>query len=206
MLQIKPLQKIPSKHFSEALKIYTQAFPPNEIIPTETLAKELQNKPERIWIAEFNNQIIAMALIYPFKTCNLTLLGYLATDPNFRSQGIGTQLLNTLTTHYPHLLLEVEHPNYGTNQQQRQRRINYYRRCGAKQLKNVQYILPPLSGDTPTEMLFFILPPPPENTLTGSQIKAVIKELYIDLYNQPKNHPLLSQLLNQNLPETIELI
>ncbi|HEY9810661.1 MAG TPA: GNAT family N-acetyltransferase [Halomicronema sp.] len=206
MLQIKPLEKIPSKQFTEALKIYTQSFPPNELISPEILTTELQNKPDRIWIAEIDNQIIGMALIYPFKTCNLTLLGYLATDPNFRSQGIGTQLLNTLTSHYSHLLLEVEHPNYGTNQQQRQRRLNYYRRCGAKQLKNVQYILPALAGNTPTEMLLLILPPPAEKTLTGTLTKSLIKELYIDLYNQPENHPLLNQLLHQNLPETIEFI
>lgn len=206
MLEFKTLASVSSGEFQEVLKIYTEAFPAKERIPTEILIQKLQNNSVQMWMAIFHGSVIAMALVYPFKSCDLTLLAYFATDKNFRGQGTGTQMINFLLSRYSILVLEVEDPEFGDNLEQRQRRINYYRRLGAKEFKNVRYVLPALCGDIPTEMRLMMLSALPQVIMAGNMVKLMIEDLYLNLYNQPKNNLLLQELINQFIPKKVELI
>jgi GNAT superfamily N-acetyltransferase len=208
MLQYKLLDPSNSQAFQDVFRIYIESFPDaSERMSEASLMRKLNSHHLQIWVAFMEDQIISLAMIYPFQNVNLTLLAYFATDQNFRGQGVGTQFLQFLIHQYRALILEVEHPNFGENQVQRKQRIAYYRRLGAREFKNIRYILPALSDENSTEMILMKLPALPNQTLAGQIVKAMIEELYLELYDQPaENNQLLQVLMAQSFPEKVELI
>jgi hypothetical protein len=83
-----------------------------------------------------------------------------------------------------YFVLEVEDPEFGNNQQEREKRIAFYRKSGAKLIKGLRYELPPLQGATPTEMLLMIFPGDKIQAISAKTIRNLIIQIYRELYDR----------------------
>jgi ribosomal protein S18 acetylase RimI-like enzyme len=148
-------------------------------------------------------------LIYPLNPTPFILLDYLGTDKNYRSRGIGrmlmSHLINLVNNQQKTLLIEVENPRFCENLEQAERRIKFYQNNGAKVLDPVRYLLPPLSGDVPTEMLLMMVPAELGGQLPGKQVKQLIEQVYQEMYDRPSEDALLRSFIEE-VPDVVELV
>ncbi|AUC59919.1 hypothetical protein AA637_01585 [Cyanobacterium sp. HL-69] len=194
--------------FQNAIALYNQSFPVSEKLPISVIKNKIEADIFQLWIQKDQEKIILMAILCPLPNSNFTLLGYLATAPEYRGQGLGKQFMtfikNKLQKEEQWLLLEVENPHYQPEQELKKRRVNFYLRLGAKILKDVAYLLPDLSEKNSPEMILMIYPDYPEDKLNSLLIKELIKLIYQYFYDRP-NHKNVNILINK-LPEKIKLI
>jgi hypothetical protein len=156
-----------------------------------------------------NNEITFLALLWPLKKTDFILLDYIATKGTHRGKGIASAFLrelhDRLVNTEKHLILEVENPNFGDQTQEKEKRVTFYKRHGARELKDVRYLLPPLDGKTPTEMILMILPEYRGETISGATVKNVIIQMYRELYNRQGDDALLDTFVH-DIGDTIKLI
>lgn len=211
MLKFSEIKDVNHRDFKEAIRIYTESFPPNERHSTDTIEKRVKEKLYQMFIGRLNDKVVFMALLYPLKNTNFILFDYMATDKKFRNKGIGIEYMKNVlrifkkNTFNKYLILELENPKYGDNKEQRKRRVKFYKRFGAKELKNVRYVLPPLSGGNPTEMILMVLPGYNEGKIGGDLVKKLIIKIYKELYNRDENDGLLNSFIHE-INNFIELI
>jgi len=212
MVEFVEIKDVNHSDFKEAMRIYTESFPPNERHPVDTIKQRLKDERYQLYVGKLGHKVVFMSLLYPLKNTNFILFDYMATDRYYRNRGIGTEFVKTLTKLLrgnkanKYLILEVENPNYGDNKEQRRRRLNFYKKFGTKEMKDVRYILPALSGeDSPTEMIILILPNYNNGKIGGSSVKKLIYQIYKELYDRDKNDELLNLFIN-DVKDTIELI
>jgi len=212
MVEFVEIKDVNHSDFKEAMRIYTESFPPNERHPVDTIKQRLKDDRYRLYIGKLGHKVVFMSLLYPLKNTNFILFDYMATDRHYQNRGVGAEFVKTLIKSLgknkpnKYLILEVENPNYGDNKEQRRRRLNFYKKLGAKEMKGVRYILPALSGkDSPTEMIIMILPNYNNGKIDGGSVKKLIYQIYKELYNRDKNDGLLNLFIN-DIEDTIELI
>lgn len=198
-----------SSDFKAAIAIYEEAFPEKERASTSFLAEKIRTKSYQLFVKLENNQIVFVAILCEPILEKFVLLGYLATHAHFRNRGLGTSFMKETLTRLAHqsqyLLLEVEDPTFGSDRELRKRRVNFYHRLGAKQMKDVRYILPPLRGGESTEMILMLASEYPENRIAGESVKELITQIYVRFYDRPQDDPLLQSIL-QTIGEFVELI
>lgn len=196
-------------HFKAALDIYECAFPDNERHPLEVITVRVAAGHNQLYIAHNANEVIFMALLWPLKNTHFILLDYMATSATSRGQNIGSLFLQHLHAiakeQDKYYIIEAEHPGYGNNREERQRRITFYKKNGARELKDVRYILPALQRNTTTEMILMILPAYPGGKIDAVAVNNLIRQIYKELYNRtPEDMGPGTLSLNTNEP--IELI
>lgn len=186
--------------FDLAMEIYIEAFPANERHPIAVIRERVEKGRSRIFIGRHDDQPVFMALLWPLKHTEFILLDYMATSPPHRGKQIGSAFLQYLRVllqkDEKYLVLEVEHPEYGDNGSQRLRRVSFYRRQGAQELSNVSYLLPPLQGVHPTEMMLMIFPSYRSNRMEKSVVRALIIQIYKELYDRDEDDLLLQNSLS----------
>lgn len=209
MLEFKEIKVIDDENFDNALRIYRDSFPENQRLPINIVIQRTQEKIHQIFGGFLNNQVVFMAILHSLKGTDFILLTYLATDQNFRGQGIGKKffnyILNLIKQERKYLILEVENPDFGDNKDNKIGRINFYAKLGAIELQNVSYILPPLSGDTATEMKLLLMPKYHHNSLNGDLVKKLIQQIYQEVYSRPENDIFLNLFIHK-IENSVELI
>lgn len=179
---------IEEAHFKAALDIYECAFPANERHPLEVITARVAAGHNQLYIAHNENEVVFMALLWPLKNTHFILLDYMATNAASRGQNIGSRFLQYLHTiaqeQDTYYIIESEHPGYGDNKEERQRRIAFYKKNGAKELKDVRYVLPGLQGGTTTEMILMILPVYADGKIDAMTVNNLIRQIYKELYNR----------------------
>ena len=155
------------------------------------------------------DKVVCIALLYPLENTDFILLDYLATDRAYRSQGIGSQCMQylgqLLAASKKTLIIEVENPDTGEDRENKQRRFQFYRRAGAKVLKNVPYVLPPLATEGTAEMKLMLFPGSPAGYLEGNLLKRVVQQIYREVYNRDETDAILNSFIHQ-IGDRIELI
>jgi GNAT superfamily N-acetyltransferase len=207
MVKFSEIREASHKDFKEAIKIYEESFPSNERQSTDTIKKRIEKNLYKMLIGRSKDKVVFMTLLYPLKNTDFILLDYMVTDEIFRNKGVGTKfiknILKKISSKY--LILEVENPRYGNNKEQRERRVNFYKRLGAKEMKDVRYILPPLSGNIPTEMILMVLPEYGRGKMDSSLVKKLIIQMYKELYDRNENDDLLNSFVN-DIKNPVELV
>ena len=200
---------VDSTDFSKAMKIYIDSFPAHERHSVETIKERVRNGSYKLFIGRSDGEVVFMALFWSLQGTKFVLFDYMAIKENIRNRGVGTyfmsnmhQILNTKDVNY---ILEVEDPRQGENKEQREKRVAFYKKNGLKEMKDVRYILPPLSGTTPTEMILMLLPKQQELELSGNTVKSVITQIYRELYGRDENDQLLNSFIH-DVPHTIRLL
>lgn len=208
MLDFQEINNIKDDRFDAAMEIYTESFPPNERHDLERIKERLSNGNNRLVVGLFRKSVVLMALTWFLKGTDFILFDYMAVKREFRNKGFGTyfmeHVLETLKIKNKYLVLEVEDPLYGNNRDDRYRRVKFYKRIGAKELKDVKYILPPLSGPGPTEMILMMMPKYKSGRISGKLVKNLIVRIYKELYARNEDDTLLNSFIHK-IPRYIEL-
>jgi len=186
-----------TNEFREAMHIYLQCFPLNERQTEQTITERVQQGRNLMYAGRIDDEIVFMALLWPLQGTEFILLDYLATSHKHRGKNIASMFMQELRKQQKYFLLEVEDPAYGDNTAQRQKRIDFYLKNGARVLKDVSYLLPPVQGNTPTEMLLMIFPEYKTSTISKQLVQALIRQVYKELYNQEADSASLNSLPGQ---------
>lgn len=204
MIEFIQITNIEDARFNAAMEIYVNAFPANERQPLDVVATRVANGRNKLYTGAVNNEVAFMAMLWPLQNTGFILLDYMATGFAYRGQNIGSRFLQylqpVLQAQKKHLIIEAEHPGFGTNKEERQRRIAFYKRNGARLLKDVRFVLPALQGDLPTEMVLMILPDYNNGRIDALVVNALIRQIYAELYGREAD-----ELLSLNAGEQIEL-
>jgi len=207
-MKIIEVKSIKDPLFTEAMGIYEASFPRNERHALSVIEERMDRKLYRLFIGQKDGQTVLMALFYPLKGSQFVLFDYMAVAPSHRDKGLGTQFLKGMSSIVGlgkrHLLLEVEDPRSGDNTDQRRKRIEFYMRQGAQELKGVRYIMPPLFGSTPTDMVLMVWPMFREGKIAGPTVRALILQVYRELYNRNEKDPLLNSFI-KDVPSVVQL-
>jgi GNAT superfamily N-acetyltransferase len=198
-----------STQFKAAMEIYCLSFPENERQPVDKIEERVNAGLSDMIVGEKDGKVAFMALLYPLRGTNFILLDYIATAPDYRNQGIGAEFLNNIINSNKadgkYLILEVDDPRFGDNKDNRQRRVRFYQRLGAKILKDVKYLLPPFLSDVPTGMILMMLPAPKEMIINGALVINLIRQIYRELYGRAQDDELLRSII-EGVPEEVELV
>ena len=186
------------EHFVEALKIYRDAFPPNERHSALVINERVTKGRNRLWVGLMKRKVVFMALLWPLAGTDFVVLDYMASDRSHRREGIATDFMQEMGTELrkkkEFFILEVEDERYGQNVAERKERKSFYRKSGAQELRDVRYVLPPLEGDEPTQMNLMIFPAFGRNTIEIEKVKSLILQMYRELYGRDESDPLLNFL------------
>jgi GNAT superfamily N-acetyltransferase len=191
--------------FAAAMTIYENAFIPAERHPLPQLTERVASGKNLLQVGYIQGRVVFLALFWPLINTDFILLDYMATLPEYRNRGIGAAFMlrqrGELIRNSQHLVLEVEAPDSGENRVERQRRILFYKRIGACIINGVRYLLPPLHGDTPTEMRLMFFPAQRGETMSAKTLRVLITKLYQELYGRGNDDPLLTSVLDEMNPQ-----
>ncbi|OGS06399.1 MAG: hypothetical protein A2270_06850 [Elusimicrobia bacterium RIFOXYA12_FULL_51_18] len=186
-------------NFVEAMRIYSNAFPKNERHKPSVIRERIEKGFAELYVGIMEKKVVFIAMLWPLKGTSFILLDYMATIKTCRSKGIGSMFIQefskVLRAKKKRLILEVENPRCGSNMVERKRRVSFYKRNGLKELKNVRYVLPPLQGSTPTEMILMISPLGERGVVDGNVIRKVVMQIYRELYHRGNTNPLLKSFI-----------
>jgi GNAT superfamily N-acetyltransferase len=209
MLSFHQITNIAGAEFGAAMEIYRLSFPENESQPVDKIEARVKAGLSDMIVGEKDGKVVFMALLYPLRGTDFILLDYIATAQDYRNQGIGAEFLNNIINSNKadgkYLILEVDDPRFGENKVERQRRVGFYQRLGAKIMKDVQYFLPPFSSDVPTEMILMMLPAPKGMIIEGAVVRNMIQKIYKELYDRGPDDRLLKSIVG-DIPEEVELV
>jgi GNAT superfamily N-acetyltransferase len=195
MVEFTELKDVQSANFTKAIAIYEDSLPATERQTANTIKERVASRKERLFIGLLYNEVVMMALVWPLKDTEFVLFDYMAVKKECRNLGIGAafvrNILQITGMADKTFVLEIEAPEEGDDLAMRKRRIEFYRRNGAKTLKNIQYLLPPLQGDLPTQMTIMVISQKSQTFLNGNVVKALFRQIYRDLYSRDETDPLL---------------
>lgn len=206
--KFEEINDISSAEFQAAMKIYTTSFPENERRPFASIEAIILSGKARLIIGCMDNQVVLMALLYPVTGTTFMLVDYLAIAEEYRGRGLGQKfikdLFNTIDgTEFQYLLVEIENP-YMDRDEVKARRARFYRRLGLKELVGLRYLLPPLKGTTPTEMILMVLSRVDGDYLDGQWIRDIIVRIFGELYHRGVDDEILASILS-GVPDQIKL-
>jgi ribosomal protein S18 acetylase RimI-like enzyme len=211
MRELKQIANSNDGLFRKAMEIYLHAFPANERQAVETIEARVNNGLYLLYTACANNEVLAMMLLYPLGHTEFIVIDYLAVNSGHRKKGIGAWLLREAMADVKHryedkiAVLEAEDPEYGDNREERLARVNFYKKLGARTMEGVHYMLPPLAGDIPTEMVLMLLPGYNDDSVRGIKIKNLIVQMYRQLYGREVHDELLRTFIEQ-VPRVVRLV
>lgn len=209
MVKFTKIANADDGNFAEAIAIYSAAFPPNERHPVEVIRERVRQGSCRLHVGYVKSEIVFFALVWPLANTDFVLLDYMATKEAYQNRGIGSSFMKTmretLVRNKKRFIIEVEDLNYGANKEQRQRRLAFYKRAGAKEMKDVGYILPSLDGTEPTKMNLLVFPAQPNESMTGPPVKNLLIQIYRELYGRDRDDALLGSFIN-SIGDRIELV
>ena len=209
MIKFQEIKDPDSKSFAQFLEIYLDSFPKNQRLSIDIIIQRLEENINHIFGGFWQNQVVFIAVLHPLISTDFILLTYLGTQESFRGQGIGTEFIKYIVDVVSHdqkyLLLEVENPERGSEREKKARRMKFYQKLGARELKNVDYLLPPLSGDIPSEMKLIILPKYRDSYIEGNLVKQLIRQIYQEVYSRSEDDQLLKTFV-ETIPDSVELI
>jgi GNAT superfamily N-acetyltransferase len=207
-VEFRELKQTQNKEFDEAMELYLKAFPANERHPIEVITERVRAGLSQLYVGSLGDEVIFMALLWPLRATDFVLLDYIATKDNYRSKGIASAFLEQMKTKLRSLdkyfILEVESPETAGNKVEKENRIAFYKRQGAKEMQGIRYILPPLHGTVPTEMILMLFPDYQHEEIDGSIVKKIVTQIYQELYNRDANDALLRSFVG-DIGSTIKL-
>lgn len=158
---------------------FEKAFPKDERKSNAHLEMLMSKNHYRLLLAKHKlfDEIIGYALIYTLEDPKMLWLDYMATEEKYQNAGYGTLLFNKIIecegTGKSGIFIEVEIPD--EKDHNKERRIKFYERLGAKRLGN-KYKLPTNEGGL--EMFLYYKPITNDSLLPSDIIKKSIGSAY----------------------------
>jgi Predicted acetyltransferase len=207
-IQFRKLTDTDQVLLEEVASIYEDLFPENERQPLETIKNRIDSHKTELLLALNEDRVVGFAITWSFEQSAFALLDYLAVHRDWHRKGVGPALMDEVKQsakkQNKDLILEIERPGEGENQQQRAGRLRFYIRCGAFILRDVPYLLPALQGTVPTPMILMTIPANTSAEYSGQTIKELIRQIYLEVYNRGRDDKLLHSFIH-SVPEKVEL-
>jgi len=191
--------------FNDAIEIYNESFPDKEKRPLDDIKNNIK-EGEKLFIGKYNDSTIMFSIIWEIENTDYLFLDYIAVKKECRNKRIGTKFLKNIFNifkDYNNIIFEVENPEEGENKNQRIKRINFYKKLGAKELTGFKYFLPPRNGKI-ENMVLMILSGNQNEVLNGEKIENILSLIYKHIYHRDNNDKLLKNIVN-DIPEKIKL-
>ena len=156
--------------------------------------------------------IIGFALVCELPDEKVSLLDYMVIDDSFKRRGIGSKLLQHCIESmkskklFLGLILEIqlEGVNDLDEQQIRRDRIRFYKKFGAKTFENVEYFIPPQSGNIAEKLHLMIIPFKRLDNFPKKSIEGFVRKMHMEIY-QSKRMDLIEKTV-QSLSDTVRLV
>jgi GNAT superfamily N-acetyltransferase len=197
----------------QALQIYRSSFPAVETRPVAKVQSMLKSDDNyHLYVAVEDSTVVGMALLYGFPELHIGLLDYMAVLPEYQRRGIGSKLFSYVLGEFScenpkwlGLLLEVQVESVADSKErtERESRIKFYLRLGAKILLGVHYLIPPQHGTSPEETYLMIVPHKRIQSLSKDTVCRYIRAIYARVYDYSGNA--LLQMIAEKMPVEIEL-
>ena len=202
MLEFNFISDSSSPYFQRALEIYVDSFPANERQPIEKIRQWVDCGDYRLIAARQGDDLLGFSLLRLFENADFALLDYFAIARHHRGQGVGSALFRRTSdfalTEVPvsFMLLEVEDPAFGSQSEKsaRQRRVGFYKRFGGRVVKNFQYLLPPLAGGGPANMLLMVCDGGRGVAMDNPKVMDIVTSVYRDMYGRGVDDSLLCRM------------
>ncbi|RYY30495.1 MAG: N-acetyltransferase, partial [Chitinophagaceae bacterium] len=134
-IHYKQISRPGDGHIDAALALYHMCFPSVERQPDAVIRERVSSGLASLTVGLLNDEVACFAITWSFQHPAVNFLDYLAVDPRYRASGYGSGLLKFLEQQYKinneYLVLEVEHPGFGNNKEERIKRISFYQKAGA---------------------------------------------------------------------------
>jgi GNAT superfamily N-acetyltransferase len=209
MVEFRPLDDVQSGAFGQAMEVYTDSFPSSERHAISVIRDRVASHRAKLWVGLLDGSVVFISLLWPLSGTEFILLDYMAVKKGLRGKRIGSEFLavkrDELERDSKYFVMEIEDPRFGSNRDQRNQRVAFYRRNGAKELKNVDYLLPPLSGTEPTNMILMLFPAYKERRISSATTKALVSQIYGELYGRGRSDSLLLKVLT-SIVDPVELV
>jgi len=196
MIEFSEVKDTNSIEFDKALCIYAESIPASERQSTETIKERVSAGTEKLFVGVINGGVALMALLYPLEGTEFVLLDYMAVKEEHRKRGLGSEYLRNI-----YEIAGLKNKLLGGDRETRQRRVYFYRKNGARILKNIRYMLPPLQGSNPTEMILMVIS---RNRrllwLSGDAVEEAIVQIYRELYGRSETDPMLAATMSSIEP------
>ena len=194
------------------IKLYMNSFPAVERRPIEKLNEMVKNDEKyHLYIVKENNSIIGFALVCELPDEKVSLLDYMVINDSFQRKGIGSKLLqycidSMQSKNFLGLLLEIQLENVNDLDEQKIRkdRIHFYKKFGAKTFENVEYYIPPQSGNIAEKLHLMIIPFNEIGDFSKKSVEDIVRKMHLEIYDS-KRMDLIEKTV-QSLSDTIRLI
>ena len=153
----------------EWLALYESAFPPDERFSVETLLNILESGDppgvRMLAVLDGSRVLAGLAIFEQREDLQVLFLWYLAVVSSRRSQGLGSviyrQVIANNAAGCRAVVFDVEIPTLGADETERSlrtRRIEFYRRHGARVLTGIDYAIQPRPENPPVALHFMVHP------------------------------------------------
>ena len=201
-----------SQVYAEAIAIMREAIAPEAQLPEQRFENLLAAGQYRLFAYAEGDDVRGMALVYFSGELRLAWLDYFAIRSDLRGRGLGgdlfREIVQTASEQSPKpewLLFEVDDDYEGDpgRQTECERRVQFYRRLGARVLENVPYKFPSAFGE-PIRMRLMAYPLRSEAKLAPDDLKEAVQEIFLNIHGRQTDDALL-HWFEQNLPQVIEM-
>lgn len=198
--------------FEQFFSIYTDSIERSEQKPKEKI-RELSQRPDYLIRLLYESEnLVGFTLSYKSAQKGFALLEYMAVEKTARSHGYGSLLLKDLVSSLSKLetswlLLEVDSPYQQTsNQDERIRRVQFYRRNGCAEIENFDYILPLPTAPEDLEMKLMVFDVFHRGvvTIAATELMEFVRDVYVNVYQCDRSDSRLAKMFS-NLPQSLNL-
>ncbi len=194
-----------TKHAEQFRAIYLDSFPPHERADFSYLIDSMARGSRWFFAGTCDDNLLGFAIIVPYITSNIHLLEYLAVDAHARNAGIGGTLLQSVVAAIHDsqsaigLLIEVEPDDEGddTERKLRARRVEFYRRHGARVVDGATNYRVPLADRAGTMRMKLLWLPIAANADAprGDKLRECIRGIFVKSYEHATDSLLLQSVL-----------
>jgi len=197
---------------SNLIKLYMNSFSAVERRPIEKLNEMVKNDEKyHLYLVKEDNLTIGFALVCELPDEKVSLLDYMVINDSFQRKGIGSKLLqycidSMQSKNFLGLLLEIQLEDVRDSDERKIRkdRIRFYKKFGAKTFENVEYYIPPQSGNIAEKLHLMIIPFNKLDSFPKKSVENFVKKMHLEIYHS-KRMDLIEKTV-QSLSDTIKLI
>ena len=186
--------------------IYLDSFPSYERADFSYLLNSIARGERWCFTAMQDDEILGLAIIVPHVASDIHLLEYLAVSNQVRGRGIGGRLLEEVITAMRAipgtlgLLIEVEPADEGNQAERRlrARRLEFYRRRGARLVEGVPDYRVPMADREGTLRMILLWLPVTQNVERPHRdtLREGVTGILVKSYRMSQAHPLMHEVVN----------
>ncbi len=188
--------------FRDLLRIYREAIPSSERKDDLVLSEMLARDDYEFRVAQLGSGVAGFTIVKSFRSCDASLLEYMAVDRTQRGNGIGSLLFrhasSAESTITRYVLIEVEDAEEvaGLSEDaQRRRRKAFYRANGCREVAEFSYLMPVVSTERPPAMRLMVYRRDFPNAIDKAELRRWLEAIYVEVYRQPVSDPRIAQML-----------